>query len=91
MAYGECVSRLVLDARLIIYQSCIVKMGKVDDENACVDTDFRLRGIKNLRVADMSITPFLPSAHPVSTAYLIGDTAAERLIAEYDLDTQSKA
>ncbi|KAK4499000.1 hypothetical protein PRZ48_009512 [Zasmidium cellare] len=73
------------------HMSCTVKMGKADDESACVDTDFRLRGIKNLRVADMSVTPFLPSAHPVSTAYLVGETAAERLVAEYDLDTQSKA
>lgn len=59
-------------------------MGTDSDEDACVDATFRVRGIRNLRIADMSVTPFLPSAHPVATAYLIGQTAAEKLIAEYE-------
>lgn len=72
-------------------QSCTAKMGKDGDEHACIDANFRVRGIRNLRIADMSVTPFLPSAHPVATAYLIGQTAAEKLIAEYGLNAQSKA
>lgn len=37
-----------------------VRMGKVEDETACVDTEFRVMGVKKLRVADLSILPLLP-------------------------------
>ncbi|KAJ9491614.1 hypothetical protein VN97_g1612 [Penicillium thymicola] len=32
-----------------------VKMGKADASDSAVDTHFRVRGIENLRVADMSV------------------------------------
>jgi choline dehydrogenase-like flavoprotein len=35
-----------------------VKMGTADDATACVDSAFRVYGIDNLRVADLSVTPF---------------------------------
>lgn len=34
-----------------------VMMGKRDDPNACVDPSFRVFGVSNLRVADLSICP----------------------------------
>ncbi len=37
-----------------------VKMGKMDKEGTCVDKDFKIFGVQNLRVADMSVAPFLP-------------------------------
>jgi choline dehydrogenase-like flavoprotein len=37
-----------------------VRMGRKDDESACVDTDFRVRGMNNLRVVDLSVIPLLP-------------------------------
>lgn len=37
-----------------------VRMGKKEDNGACVDTDFHVRGVKNLRVADLSVIPLLP-------------------------------
>lgn len=66
--------------------SCTVKMGAADDEMTCVDSSFRVKGVEGLRVADMSVTPFLPSAHTVSVAYLVGETAWEKLEKEYELD-----
>jgi choline dehydrogenase-like flavoprotein len=62
-----------------------VKMGKVDDTDAVVDTHFRVFGIEHLRVADMSVLPVLPSAHTQAPAYLTGATCAEILIEEYHL------
>lgn len=43
------------------HPSCTVKMGKADDPDACLDANFRVRGLENLRVVDMSATPFLPN------------------------------
>lgn len=37
-----------------------VKMGKLDDDMACVDTEFRIIGVDGLRVADTSICPVVP-------------------------------
>lgn len=61
-------------------------MGKDSDGEACVDTAFRLVGTQGLRVADMSVCPLLPSNHTQSTAYIIGELAAERIVADHCLD-----
>jgi len=37
-----------------------VRMGRKIDESACVDTNFRVRGMNNLLVVDLSVTPLLP-------------------------------
>lgn len=39
------------------------KMGPDSDPKAVVDPQLRLRGIKNLRIADTSIMPFVPSGN----------------------------
>jgi hypothetical protein len=35
-------------------------MGKMGDDETCVATDFRVSGVKNLRVVDLSVIPLLP-------------------------------
>ncbi|KAH7316640.1 hypothetical protein B0I35DRAFT_451591 [Stachybotrys elegans] len=62
-----------------------VKMGKPGDADAVVDSNFRLMGIDNLRVSDMSVVPVLGSCHVQAVAYVTGMTCADKLIAEYDL------
>ena len=69
------------------HMSGSIKMGKDEDEMACVDSCFRVRGVKGLRVADVSVTPFLPNCHTVSVAYLVGNLAAEKIIGEYGLNS----
>jgi choline dehydrogenase-like flavoprotein len=66
-------------------------MGKEDNALACVDSDFRVYGVGGLRVADLSVCPLTPNNHTQATAYLIGHKAAEKLIAEYQLDRISAA
>jgi len=68
------------------HPSCTAKMGKKDDEMACVDNNFKVFGTEGLRVADMSVSPFMMNCHTQSVAYWIGATAAEKLVAEYGLD-----
>ncbi|KKY20450.1 putative glucose-methanol-choline oxidoreductase [Diplodia seriata] len=60
-----------------------VKMGPVEDDETCVDTAFRVKGLQGLRVVDNSVPPFVLNCHVVSVAYLVGETAAEKMIAEY--------
>ncbi|KAJ4368394.1 hypothetical protein N0V83_006751 [Neocucurbitaria cava] len=62
-----------------------VKMGREGDEMACVDWRFRVRGVKGLRVADLSVCPLTTNNHTQATAYLVGKKAADRLIEEYGL------
>ncbi|KAK4222081.1 oxidoreductase [Podospora fimiseda] len=61
------------------------KMGRDGDEEAVVDEEFRVRGVKGLRVADMSVVPVLVSAHTQGVAYVTGYTCGEKLLKEYDL------
>jgi choline dehydrogenase-like flavoprotein len=61
------------------------KMGTAKDPEAVVDPSFRVYGIENLRVADMSVLPVVPSAHTQLPAYVTGATCAEILIKEYHL------
>lgn len=36
-----------------------VRMGKLEEPGTCVDNKFRVCGVNKLRVADMSVAPFL--------------------------------
>lgn len=46
-------------------------MGPDSDPLAVVDPLLRVRGIKNLRVADSSIMPFVPSGNTNAAAVII--------------------
>ncbi|KUJ16043.1 alcohol oxidase [Mollisia scopiformis] len=67
------------------HMSCTARMG-TDANSACVDSNFRVFGLAGLRLVDLSICPFVPNNHTQSTAYVVGEIAAEKMIAEYDLD-----
>ncbi|KAG6037404.1 hypothetical protein E4U41_005177 [Claviceps citrina] len=51
------------------------------DPMVVVDPHLRVRGIRNLRVADAAIFPEMPTINPMITVLCIGERAAE-LIAE---------
>lgn len=57
-------------------------MGKDGDQNCVVGSDFRVKGVKGLRVADMSVCPILTSNHTQVNAYLIGERCAELVLEE---------
>ncbi|KAI3340501.1 hypothetical protein F4824DRAFT_497457 [Ustulina deusta] len=66
------------------------KIGRTQEgKGACIDPDFKVYGVRNLRVADMSVLPFLPSVHTQSYAYQIGMIAAEKIQRQYSLNTAS--
>lgn len=49
------------------------KMGPDSDENAVVDPQLRVHGIKNLRVIDCSIFPEMVSGNTNAAAIMIGE------------------
>ncbi|KAJ4292480.1 hypothetical protein N0V90_009142 [Kalmusia sp. IMI 367209] len=54
-------------------------MGKPDDKNAVLDGRLRVRGVRNLRVADVSSVPQVNNGHTQMVAYGIGEGAAEMI------------
>ncbi|KAL6710344.1 hypothetical protein ACN47E_009290 [Coniothyrium glycines] len=78
------------NASTVWHANGTVKMGRKDDPTACVDSEFRVLGIKGLRVADLSVAPLTTNNHTQATAYLIGQKAAEQLTREYGLDGMTR-
>ncbi|KAM0332320.1 hypothetical protein ACHAQA_002596 [Verticillium albo-atrum] len=58
-------------------------MGKVSDEKAVVDENLRVKGVKALRVVDVSIMPTLTGGHTQMAAYGIGEKAADLIKASW--------
>ncbi|ETS87181.1 hypothetical protein PFICI_01009 [Pestalotiopsis fici W106-1] len=61
-----------------------IAMGRNADD-ACVDNSFKVFGIDGLRVVDMSVCPMVPNNHTQTTAYVIGELAAEKIAFEHCL------
>ena len=52
-------------------------MAPSTDPMGVVDHRLRVRNVKGLRVADVSILPILNSGHPQAPAYAIGEKVAQ--------------
>ena len=57
-------------------------IGGDDDKMAVLDSKFRVRCVKNLRVVDASVFPVVPGAFPVVPLTMISAKAAEDIIAD---------
>lgn len=65
------------------HASCTAPMGAKDDPYAVVDTNFRVRGVKNLRIVDASVFPRIPGLFIVTPIYMISEKAAETIITDH--------
>ncbi|TCD63782.1 hypothetical protein EIP91_004965 [Steccherinum ochraceum] len=63
--------------------TCFHAIGSVSmlprEKNGCVDSQLKVYGTKNVRVADLSIVPLHFAAHSVATAFGIGEKMADIL------------
>ncbi|XP_072757226.1 glucose dehydrogenase [FAD, quinone] [Anoplolepis gracilipes] len=59
------------------HQSGTCKMGPSSDPSAVVDSELRVHGITNIRVADASIFPILPNANPIAGIMMVAEKAAD--------------
>jgi len=62
--------------------SCTCKIGSADDPTAVLDSNFKVRGTKNLRVVDASVFPHIPGTFIVLPIYMISEKAAAVILAE---------
>lgn len=75
--YYECYVRHM--SNTLYHPTGTAKMGPKSDSEAVVDAHLRVKGIKNLRVADASIMPKIPSGHTNAAAIMIGEKAADMI------------
>lgn len=59
------------------HASSTCRMGPDGDDMACVDSQLRVTGVRNLRVADASVFPYTPGSFPALSVHLIGLKAAD--------------
>lgn len=52
-------------------------IGKDDDPKAVLDSRFRVRGVKGLRVVDASVFPRIPGVFPVVSVFMISEKASD--------------
>ncbi len=69
-------------ATTIFHPVGTVKMGTESDSMAVLDERLRVRGIGSLRVADASIMPTITSGNTNSPSVMIGEKAAEMILAD---------
>lgn len=65
------------------HQSGTARMGRDNDTNAVVDARLKVHGIDGLRVADASVLPHVTVANTMAPSMVIGERAAEILVAEH--------
>lgn len=63
------------------HASCTCAIGPVS-EGGVLDSNFRVHGTKGLRVVDASVFPRIPGFFIVSSIYMIGEKAAEAILAD---------
>jgi choline dehydrogenase len=63
------------------HASCTCAIGPKSDPLAVLDSNFRVYGTGNLRVVDASAFPKIPGMFIVSAVYMIGEKAADAILA----------
>ncbi|KAF5272043.1 hypothetical protein FQR65_LT05024 [Abscondita terminalis] len=79
--YWECAIRHI--SATLHHQISTCKMGNDSDPEAVVNNKLQVKGIKNLRVADISVVPLTLSAHTNIPAYAVGYRAAQWILQDY--------
>ena len=79
MSRGETVAFLRRSCMSYLHPVGTCAMGS--GEEAVVDAELRVRGVKGLRIADASVMPTIPSANTNAPSIMIGEFASRLLVA----------
>ncbi len=86
---GAELERFIRDAATSYWhETCTAKMGR--DAMSVVDSNLRVYGIDNLRIADGSILPRITTGNTMAPCVIIGERSAEILHLEHQLQTTVK-
>ncbi|KAF2143119.1 GMC oxidoreductase [Aplosporella prunicola CBS 121167] len=66
------------------HASSTCPIGADDDKMAVLDSSFRVRGVKGLRVVDASVYPRVPGTFTAVSTYMVAEKAADVILAELD-------
>lgn len=80
MQSDEELRQFVKDRAWGHHASCTCPIGNDDDPMAVLRSDFRVKGVSNLRVVDASVFPKIPGFFIVSAVYMIGEKAADVIL-----------
>jgi choline oxidase len=69
-------------ANTVYHPAGTCRMGAVDDPLSVVDSQLRVKGMRNLRVADASIFPTMIGVNPCITCMMIGEKCADSILQE---------
>lgn len=64
------------------HASCTCPIGADGDPNAVLDSSFRVRGVKGLRVVDASVYPRIPGTFTAVSTYMVGEKAADVILSQ---------
>ncbi|KAK5175127.1 uncharacterized protein LTR77_000264 [Saxophila tyrrhenica] len=78
---AEIAEVIAASSDSVFHPAGICRMGKPNDEDAVLDSQARVLGVHNLRVADASFFPVLPPAHPSGTVYGLAEKIAHVILA----------
>lgn len=85
---GAALLDFVRDSAITYHhQTCTAKMGR--DSTSVVDSQLKVYGIENLRIADGSIMPRVTTGNTMAPCVVIGERAADVLRSQYRLATSS--
>ncbi|KAJ6544962.1 hypothetical protein DFH09DRAFT_1172349 [Mycena vulgaris] len=77
----EAIDDHILEHVFGHHACCTNPMGADDDPNAVLDGDFKVRGVENLRVVDISSWPTVPGWFVTTPTYMLSEKAADVIMA----------
>lgn len=80
---GESLKEFVRQEAWGHHASCSNKMGHITDPLAVVDSEFQVKGVKNLRIVDASVFPKIPGLFLVLPILMISEKASQLIIEKY--------
>ncbi|RYY75418.1 MAG: GMC family oxidoreductase [Gammaproteobacteria bacterium] len=76
----EEIGQFIKDGAWGHHASCTCAIGRDGDPMAVLDSNFKVRGTKSLRVVDASVFPKIPGFFIASAVYMIGEKAADVIL-----------